>query len=110
MELYPISGPEAICDFCDGRPVAKTYDAAPVLTTFASKLVLFSETRWTACKKCAELIDQGRWEELTERATECWLKELRRDGGPSPYLLRAALKQDLQLLHARFREAMGRTA
>lgn len=110
MELYPISGPEAICDFCDARPVAKTYTAAPVLTTFASRTVLFTETQWTACAACAALIDQGRWEELTERATECWLKELRRNGGLSPYGLRTALKQDLQLLHARFREAMGRTA
>jgi hypothetical protein len=110
MEFYPISGPDAMCDFCDVRPVAKTYTAAPVVTTFASKLVFFSETQWTACEKCAALIDQGRWEELTERATECFLKELRKIGEPGSYALRAALKQDLQLLHSRFREALGRTA
>ena len=110
MKYRPISGPEAICDFCDLQPVVKIYDAAPVSTIFAGHPIAILETRWTACATCAELIDQNRWQELTDRAAKCWLEMLRQKGQEYSYQLQFNLRQDLERLYARFREAMGRTA
>jgi hypothetical protein len=99
-----------MCDFCDARPIAKVYDAAPVVTVFAGERILFPDTKWTACATCARLIDQGRWTDLTERCAEIWLKEMRNGGMHMGYRERSTLRQDLERMHASFREAMGRTA
>jgi hypothetical protein len=99
-----------MCDFCDAGTIAKVYDAAPVFTVFAGEQILFPDTKWSACAICATLIDQGRWGDLTDRCTEIWLKEMRDKGMHAVYRGRSTLRQDLERMHASFREAMGRTA
>jgi hypothetical protein len=99
-----------MCDFCDARPIGKIYDAAPVFTVFAGERILFPDTKWSACASCAMLIDQGRWGDLTDRCAEIWLKEMRARGVEIGYSAQTGLRQDLERMHASFREAMGRTA
>jgi hypothetical protein len=99
-----------ICDFCDAKPIAKVYDAAPVATVFLGARILFPDTKWTACTDCAALIDQGHWTELTDRCADIWFKEMRNGGMHIGYREQSALRQDLERMHASFREAMGRTA
>jgi hypothetical protein len=101
-----------LCDFCNATPVVKIYDAAPVAFAFAfaSASVHVRDTKWTACAVCAELIDQNRWTDLTERSMETWLAEQRSRGVRIGYREREEIKQEMQRMHASFREAKGRTA
>jgi hypothetical protein len=110
MSHSPLFRSHSMCDFCDARPIAKIYDAAPVVTVFAGERILFPDTKWPACASCATLIDQGRWADLTDRCAEIWLKEMRNNGIHTGYRERSTLRQDLERMHASFREAMGRTA
>jgi hypothetical protein len=102
--------PNSTCDFCNAGPIAKTYDVAPVTTIFAAARILFPDTTWTACPSCAVLIDQGRWNDLTNRCAEIWFKEMSTRGLRISYPAQTNLRQDLERMHAAFREAMGRTA
>jgi hypothetical protein len=110
MSHSPIPRFHSICDFCDARPIAKIYDAAPVATVFAGERILFPDTKWSACASCATLIDQGQWGDLTDRCAKIWLKEMRARGVEIGYSAQTSLRQDLERMHAFFREAMGRTA
>lgn len=110
MILFPLFGAKPMCDFCDAKPIEKVYDAAPVATVFAGARILFPDTKWTACANCAGLIDRGQWTELTDRCAEIWLREMRNGGMHIGYREQSALRQDLERMHASFREAMGRTA
>jgi hypothetical protein len=110
MISSPLYRVKPICDFCDAKAIAKVYDAAPVATVFAGARILFPDTKWTACPDCASLIDRGQWTELTDRCAEIWLREMRNDGMHIGYREQSAIRQDLERMHASFREAMGRTA
>jgi hypothetical protein len=57
------------CDFCCTSPIFKVY----ACTNFASHgspvfPVGVAVGSWAACRKCAELVNAGRWDDLTERA------------------------------------------
>jgi hypothetical protein len=63
------------CDFCCTSPVFTVYactnfvlDGNPV---FARGLAVGS---WAACRKCAELVNAGKWADLTERALRKFAK------------------------------------
>jgi hypothetical protein len=101
-----------LCDFCNATTVVKVYDAAPIAFAFAfaPASVHVSDTKWTACAVCAELIDQNRWIDLTERSMETWLAEQRSRGVHIGYREREEIKQEMRRMHASFREAKGRTA
>ncbi len=104
-----VENTKPMCDFCDGRPIGKIYDATPVVTVFAGELILFPDTKWSACASCATLIDQGRWGDLTDRCAEIWLKKMRSRGVQIGYPPQTSLRQDLERMHASFREAMRST-
>ena len=110
MSHSPFFRSHSMCDFCDARPIGKIYDAAPVFTVFAGERILFPDTKWSACASCATLIDQGRWGDLTDRCAGIWLKEMRARGVHIGYSAQTSLRQDLERMHASFREALGRTA
>jgi hypothetical protein len=110
MSHSPLFRSHSMCDFCDARPIENIYDAAPVVTVFAGERILFPDTKWSACASCAMLIDQGRWGELTDRCAEIWINEMRARGVQIRYPAQTSLRQDLERMHASFREAMGRTA
>lgn len=107
MVRSPLFRLRPMCDFCDAKPTAKVYDAAPVATVFAGARILFPDNEWTACADCAVLIDQGHWTELTDRCAEIWHKEMQNGGMRIGDRERSALRQDLERMHASFREAMG---
>ena len=66
------------CDFCCTAPVCKVYRCTNFMakgqTVFASGLAIGS---WAACRKCADLADQGKWSDLTERALRKFAKRHR---------------------------------
>lgn len=71
--------PDAIerCDFCHvdhpaWRVPVREFNALPGH---------MSTPDWLACDDCAEIINRGRWNELTRRATKAWED---RHGGPIP--------------------------
>jgi hypothetical protein len=101
-----------VCDFCNATPVVKVYDAAPLAFAFAfaPSIVHVCDTKWTACAACAELIDQDRWTDLTDRSLETWLAEQRSSGVHIGYREREEIRQEMRRMHASFREAKGRTA
>jgi hypothetical protein len=73
-------------------------------------MVHLCDTKWTACAARAELIDQDRWTELTDRTMGTWLAELRDRGVHIGYRERDEIKEEMHRMHASFREAKGRTA
>ena len=66
------------CDFCGTPPVFKLYrcfnfapNGKPV---FVSGVAVGS---WATCRRCAELVDKSRWNDLTDRAVRKFLKRHR---------------------------------
>ena len=47
MVRSPLFRLRPMCDFCDPKPTAKVYDAAPVATVFAGARILFPDNEWT---------------------------------------------------------------
>jgi hypothetical protein len=66
------------CDFCCTSPVFKLYRCANFLTkgrsVFPSEVAVGS---WATCRRCAALVDDGKWEDLTERAVRKFVKRHR---------------------------------
>src|SRR6266446_3456881 len=71
MTLIPCIVPRGgnTCDFCQTSPVFTAYACSNFLVNgnpvFPSGLAVGS---WAACRKCAELVDREKWNDLTERA------------------------------------------
>jgi hypothetical protein len=111
MEPQTASGPTLLCDFCN-EPVAdvRSYDAAPLSMKFGETVVYICDSKWAACTICSQMIDENRWDELTGRSYELWLKT-ENGGGVDPGFGRSQfIKTHLTQLHQLFREARGRTA
>jgi hypothetical protein len=74
--VVPLGG--NYCDFCCTPPVFKMYRCANFAVkgkpVFTSGVAVGS---WAACRKCAELVDAGRWNDLTDRAVRKFLKRHR---------------------------------
>jgi len=71
MTLIPCIVPRGgnTCDFCQTSPVFTAYACSNFLVNgnpvFPSGLAVGS---WAACRKCTELVDAEKWNDLTERA------------------------------------------
>ena len=68
FHIVPIPRGDA-CDFCTARPIFRIYRCLNFL--FNGHAVFPQESAngvWAACRKCAELVDTGRWSDLTDRA------------------------------------------
>jgi hypothetical protein len=74
--ISPFPGREA-CDFCSERPTTQIYPCKNFVVPRFKTSVFQHESigGWAACSKCAELIDAGRWAELTDRAFTNFLKQ-----------------------------------
>jgi len=110
MSDPPISRSEPMCEFCDNDPVAKAYDAAPARIPFGRVSILFCISNWEACATCAALIDEGRWDDLTERVLKLWVREARKCGAYPDYQEQERLRYAFDRIHAAIRDSMGRTA
>lgn len=93
------------CDFCSCTPISKSYDAAPICVQMGETVIHLFDSKWAACTACAVLIDENRWEELTDRSITTWLAEALCNGvkiGPRDL---TEIKEEMTRLHQRFREA-----
>ena len=67
--LEPLPGRE-ICDFCCTSPTARLYACRNFVVPRTKHAVFQHESigAWSACDRCAVLIDAGRWSQLADRA------------------------------------------
>ena len=74
--ISPFPGREA-CDFCSERPTIQIYPCKNFVVPRFKTSVFQHESigGWAACSKCSDLIDAGRWAELTDRAFTNFLKQ-----------------------------------
>jgi hypothetical protein len=63
------------CDFCNTSPVVTVYPCANFAVNGSSIFPFgLAVGSWAACKRCAELVDAERWEDLTDRAIRKFAK------------------------------------
>ena len=74
--ISPFPGRES-CDFCSEQPTTQIYTCKNFVIprTQTSAFQHESIGGWAACMKCVELIDAGRWAELTDRAVANFLTQ-----------------------------------
>jgi hypothetical protein len=101
---------ELKCDFCSTIPIFRSYDAAPIRFDIGPSVIHFLDTRWAACAVCATLIDEYRWDELTERSVVLWRQEMEQQGAHLSTRQLAATREQMTQLHQLFREARKTTA
>jgi len=104
MESRPQTSPAA-CDFCSAVPVVKSFDAAPLGVQFVESVLHVFDSQWAAC---ARLIEEGRWDELTDHAIEAW-----RSSAESAEVCIDAdhlqhLRKEMARLHRGFRDARAK--
>ncbi len=111
MDRFAAAVHRSACQFCLNARANKTYLAAPLsFLLIRNSVALISSTEWQACETCAALIDQGRWNDLTDRVAQILIQREQATGNQPDFPEQIALKQKVQNLHAAIREAMGRTA
>jgi hypothetical protein len=76
--ISPFPGRE-VCDFCSEQPTIQIYPCKNFVIPRSTTSVFQHESvgGWVACSRCAELIDAGRWAELTDRAFANFVKRHR---------------------------------
>lgn len=89
-------GDPMVCDFCSSVDVTWAYPAGDFQPD--PDLPQASAGGWAACEPCAELIEAGDWEGLTDRATDAAVK---RSGG---VLDASFIRPQLRQLYAVFSE------
>jgi hypothetical protein len=74
MAEIHVSAGDNICDFCSQPHPTRTFDCPDFPMDGPHPQAGLPEYRsrgaWMACSTCGTLIDAGKWEELTGRATE----------------------------------------
>ena len=76
LTISPFPGRES-CDFCSEAPTTQIYPCKNFVIPRTQTSVFQHESvgGWVACNKCGELIDAGRWAELTDRAFTNYMKQ-----------------------------------
>lgn len=110
MDHNSISKPTLLCDFCNHPDVVRSYDAAPVAMKVADTFLYYCDNKWVACGTCARLIDEDRWDDLSRRSFDLWLRAEHLRGNHPSLREQAFMKIHLPRLHGYFREARRRTA
>src|SRR5260370_17235797 len=106
MTLVPCIVPKGgdHCDFCCTSPVSTVYACTNFSiernSVFPFGLAVGS---WAACRICAELVDAGRWNDLTNRSLKKFAK--RHGVSPPPFL---RVRQQLHEIHPPFPRHMPR--
>lgn len=102
FHIVPIPRGDA-CDFCTARPIFRLYNCRNF--PFNGRAVFAHELThgaWAACRKCAELVDTGRWSDLTDRS----FRKFAQKHGPVSRYEELPLREQFRELHRRFREHM----
>jgi len=102
--IQPLPGRE-ICDFCSTSPTARLSACWNFVVPPTKHAVFQHESigAWSACDRCAVLIDAGHWSQLSDRA----LRRFARIYGVPKYEWRKVHEQ-LAEIHQLFREHMIR--
>jgi hypothetical protein len=69
--IQPLPGRE-ICDFCATSATGRLYACRNFVIPRTKHAVFQHESigAWSACDRCAVLIDAGHWSQLTDRALQ----------------------------------------
>jgi hypothetical protein len=110
MEEHVIVLTSLLCDFCNDPAITRSYRTAPVTMKVKHDVLYFCDTEWAACALCARLIDEERWQELSDRSYMLWIRTESRRGISPPPPEREFMRTHIRQLHQLFREARGRTA
>jgi hypothetical protein len=110
MEHLRTANEGLICDFCNSAPVTRAYDASPIIFKPGPLIMHFLDTKWAACAACAVLIDENRWDSLTQRSVVLWYVNAQRNGMHVSRADLADITEQMLRLHQLFREARKRTA
>lgn len=104
--LLPTS--PAVCDFCSAVPVVKSFAAALLGIQFTESVLHVLDSRWAACAVCARLIEEDRWDELTDHAIEAWRASAESTGVRIDSDHLKDLRREIARLHRGFREARAK--
>jgi hypothetical protein len=74
FHIVPKPGGEC-CDFCTAEPIQKLYRCGNFLWQRQSIFPHGSVGEWAACRECAELIDNEKWNSVTERSLRYFLRK-----------------------------------
>lgn len=107
MESLAKTSP-AVCDFCSAVPVVKSFDAALLGVQFTESVLHVFDSRWAACAVCARLIEEERWDELTDHAIEVWRVSAESPGVRIDADHLKDLRKEMARLHRGFRDARAK--
>lgn len=110
MEPSFVPATALLCDFCNDPSVVRSYAAAPVVLKVDDIALYFCDSKWAACSTCSQLIDENRWDELSNRSFSLWVTCACLRGERHSDLEEQRMKAHLIHMHALFREARRRTA
>ena len=96
--FLPRFSPEA-CDFCCQGTFVKAYACHSFVYLKGTPMEHYRCEEWTACAECARLIDAEKWNALTERAVQAFVKQHRIVTCDVP-----VLREQMQNLHSAFRQ------
>jgi hypothetical protein len=104
--VQPLPGRE-MCDFCCTSPTARLYACWNFVVPRTKHAVFQHESigAWSACDRCAALIDAGRWSLLIDRA----LRRFMRKYGV-PQREQNEVREQLAEIHQLFKEHMIKEA
>ena len=90
-----------ICDFCTQALFVKAYACHSFVYLKGTPMEHYACEEWTACVACAELIDHEKWDALTERAVQAFVKQHRPQGCDVPLV-----REHMHSLYQGFRQNM----
>jgi hypothetical protein len=96
MELTP----QAVkCDFCSEPDPTVTYEA---MDAALPNLGWLSRGGWMACGSCSHLIDEGKWNDLSDRMVQFWYSKrgINPALDPEPEVTRSCVSITLEVFRA----------
>ena len=90
-----------VCDFCTAEPVHRLYACRNFVWLNHTMFAHESVGAWAACEQCAELVNGGKWSELTERALAAFKRIQGCTGDEEPYF-----RERFREIHQLFQEHM----
>lgn len=98
MSLLPQFSAEA-CDFCNQAIFVKSYACRTFVYLKGTPMEHYRCEEWTACAECARLIDAEKWDALTGRAVQAFVKQHGVVTCDVP-----VIREQMQNLHSAFRQ------
>ncbi len=87
-----------ICVFCSDALYVKGYACHSFVYMKGTAMEQPCTQEWMACSICGSLIDNERWEKLTDRAAQIFIKRHRLEASEIPFV-----RERLDRLHQTFR-------